>query len=139
MNIKEDTLYQKIQTQANWFAKHAARHKRMNHTLWFISSFISVSIAICANFSFSIFSLSSEHLTALLAIFLPVITGYTLLRGPENLWIMEVEMRNRLLDLRSKMELRSEDQNAFDRTKFEEEYFKILQDANNKWQELKQK
>ncbi|WP_415891726.1 hypothetical protein ACMXYN_10210 [Neptuniibacter sp. PT8_73] len=139
MNIMEDTLYNKIKTQANWFAKHAARHKRMNHTLWFISSFTSVSIAICANFSFSIFNLSSDHLTALLAIFLPVITGYTLLRGPENLWVMEIEMRNRLLDLQSKMELKSENENTFDRAEFEEEFFAILKDANSKWQEIKSK
>ncbi|WP_415896396.1 hypothetical protein ACMXYX_09995 [Neptuniibacter sp. QD72_48] len=139
MNIMEDTLYKKIQTQANWFAKHAARHKKMNHTLWFISSFTSVAIAICANFSFEILNLSSAKLTALLAIFLPVITGYTLLRGPENLWIMEIEIRNRLLDLKSKMELTAECEGAFDRTEFEEEYFAVLKDANSKWQEIKSK
>lgn len=111
----------------------------MNHTLWFISSFTSVAIAICANFSFEILNLSSDQLTALLAIFLPVITGYTLLRGPENLWVMEIEMRNRLLDLKSKMELKTESEGAFDRTEFEEEYFAILKDANNKWQEIKSK
>ncbi|WP_415911374.1 hypothetical protein [Neptuniibacter sp. QD37_11] len=139
MNIMEDTLYNKINTKANWFDKHAARHKKMNHTLWFISSFTSVAIAICANFSFEILNLSSAQLTALLAICLPVITGYTLLRGPENLCVMEIEMRNRLLDLQSKMELKSEKENTFDRTEFEEEFFAILKDANNKWQEIKRR
>ncbi|WP_415891003.1 hypothetical protein ACMXYV_06840 [Neptuniibacter sp. SY11_33] len=41
-------------------------------------------------------------------------------------------MRNRLLDLKSKIELKSENENAFDRTEFVEDYFAILKDTNSK-------
>jgi len=133
MSIEKDTLYKKIDARVQWFQKEASGHKLLNRLLWVAASVLSILVALCANFEFTIYGATSKTLTAFLSIILPVVTGYTVLRSPESLWVLEINMRNRLLDLRQKMILQSERNPHFDRAHFEDEYFKIMGEANNRW------
>ena len=138
MSIENDTLLEKIDEQATWFKDAAKNHKLLNRSLWGVSTLLSISVALFANFDFTVWGVKSSFLTALFSIFLPVVTGYTVLRNPESLWILETYMRNRLYDLKQKLILAAEKNADFDRTPFEEEYFSIMGEANNKWRAIKE-
>lgn len=137
MDIKDDLLYQKIDNHQKEFKKQARSHKRLKRFLWTISSVLTVGLALCANFTFDIFGITSSGLTKLISIIVPVVTGYSILRSPESLWIMEIEMRNRLSDLKDRFQLKADRNPEFDRSAIEEEYFQIMEDANRRWLEIK--
>lgn len=137
MDIENDKLYLKIKETAEWFRCEASGHKKLNRGLWFSSSVISILVAIFANFKFTYYGITSESLTAILAIILPVITGYTVLRSPESLWIFEVDIRNRLNHLKEKIVFSADRDRDFNREPYEDEYFKIMGEANSRWQEIK--
>lgn len=98
-----DTLYKQIKAQANWYNKEAKKHSRLNRVLWLASSIIAFAVAICANIDFQISGVTSSRITAVLSILLPVVTGYTILRNPESLWVIEIGIRNKLKDLKMKI------------------------------------
>lgn len=137
MDIKQDLLYQRIHQQYNMFKNQAKSHKRLKRFLWSVSSILTVGLALCANFTFEIGGITSTGLTKVISIVVPVITGYSILRSPESLWIMEIEMRNRLSDLKDRMQIKAERDPDFDPAPFEEEYFQIMEEANNRWLEIK--
>jgi len=138
MSIEEYTLYIKIEKQVKWFQNEASQHKELNRSLWLASALLSISVALCANFKFEICGITSLFLTALLSIILPVVTAYTVLRSPESLWVLETNMRNRLLDLQQKLILTAERNPDFNRVPFEEEYFDIMGEANKRWCAIKE-
>lgn len=138
MDIKQDTLYTNISKKKESFKKEANKHRRLKRFLWTLSTLLSVGLALCANFTFTIFGVTSSTLTEIISIIVPVVTGYSILRSPETLWIMETEVRNKLSDLKEKLKMTAERDPNFDRTVFEDEYFQIMDHANNRWLEIKQ-
>lgn len=138
MDIEQDTLYQSIRERKDDFKREANKHKRLKRFLWTLSSILSVGLALCVNIPFTIYGIESSTLSEIISIIVPVVTGYSILRSPETLWIMETEVRNRLSDLKLKLKMVSERDPNFDRAEFEEEYFQIMEDANNRWLEIKQ-
>lgn len=138
MEIEQDTLYQSISKRRDDFKTEANKHRRLKRFLWTISSILSVGLALCVNIPFTIYGIESSTLSEIISIIVPVVTGYSILRSPETLWIMETEVRNRLSDLKLKLKMVSERDPNFDRAEFEEEYFQIMEDANNRWLEIKQ-
>ncbi len=138
MEIEQDTLYQSISKRRDDFKKEANKHRRLKRFLWTLSSILSVGLALCVNIPFTFYGIESSTLSEIISIIVPVVTGYSILRSPETLWIMETEVRNRLSDLKLKLKMVSERDPNFDRAEFEEEYFQIMEDANNRWLEIKQ-
>lgn len=150
MSIDRDPLYLRVAETKHRFQDEAAKHRRLNRRLWWASALLSVAIAFTANFPFIVEiplvvrslsgfdSVSSSSISAALALVLPMVTAYVLLRTPEKLWILETHARNRLRDLLVRMELAAERQDGFDRARFEKEYFEIMAQANERWAEAKQ-
>lgn len=138
MEIEQDTLYQSIKQRGDHFKNEATKHKRLKRFLWALSTILSVGLALCANFEFAIYGITSSTLTQIISIIVPVITGYSILRSPETLWIMETDVRNKLADLKLRLKMVAEREPNFDREEFENVYFKIMEDANNRWLEIKQ-
>lgn len=138
MDIKNDILYKAISDKVKAFGKEAKSHKRMSRALWITSAVISVLVAISSNMSFSVFGLTSAMISSVLSIILPVVTGYTVLRSPESLWLLEIDTRNRLQDLALRLELAAGKGHDFNREKIETEYFEVMKSANERWKEIKQ-
>lgn len=138
MDIKQDTLYKNLDKKEKMFRNEAKKHRRLKRFLWTLSSILTVGLAICANFDFQIGSITSSGLTKIISIVVPVVTGYAILRSPESLWIMEIDMRNKLADLKQRLMLIAERDPDFNRADLEKEYFKIMEEANNRWLEIKQ-
>ncbi|MGQ8367194.1 hypothetical protein [Glaciecola sp. 1036] len=132
-----DLLHRKINKKVKVFATEANRHKLMYRTLWGTTSVISILLAISTNFDYSFWGVSSSVISGILAIILPVIMAYTVLRSPEKLWIFEIRVRNNLNDLLSRLELALDKDPAFDRSALEEEFAKIMSDANKEWCEIR--
>lgn len=138
MDIEQDTLFLNICDKKKKFKREANKHRRLKRFLWALSTVLSIGLAICANFTFVIYGVTSSTLTEITSIIVPVVTGYSILRSPETLWIMETEIRNKLSDLKENLKLTAERDPNFDRAQFEKEYFQIMKDANNRWLEIKQ-
>ena len=138
MENKYDQLKSKIKNKRDGFKKEANYHKNLNRGLWFATSVLSVIVALTTNIDFELFGISSSTFAGVFAIILPVVTGYTVLRSPEPLWIFEIDIRNRLTDLLDKIELSEGEnvENAYEN--FEKEYFEIMKEANKRWQKIKQ-
>jgi hypothetical protein len=132
-----DALLNAVDQQVRSFKKEARKHKRLWRALWFGSSLISLLIAFLTNFSFDIPWVSSDDVAAGLAILLPVISGYIVLRSPEPLWIHEVVTRNKLADLETKIRLGIARQPDFDTSVFDQEFFEIMNEASERWAALK--
>lgn len=131
MDIEQDTLYINISEKKNDFKREANKHKRLKRFLWTFSTVLSVGLALCANFEFKILGVESSTLTEIISIIVPVVTGYSILRSPETLWIMETDVRNKLSDLKQKLKMSAEREPDFDRSEFENKYFEIMDEANN--------
>ncbi len=112
---KEEKLYKEITNRYKWFKVQATKHKRLNRTLWLTSAIISV----------------------ILAIILPLVTGYVMLRTPEKLWILETSYRNQLKNLSLQLEFQFERNPKFDRQDFEKKYFDLMTEANDKRVDIK--
>ncbi len=138
MSIQEDKLYKKVTDTSKWFEAEASKHRRLNRILWLASSVISVLVAITAAFDFTIFNvIKSRQISAILALILPLVTGYVVLRTPETLWILETSIRNRLKDLSVELEFQFERDPKFDRQDLEKKYLAIMAESNDKWVEIK--
>ncbi len=138
MSVEKDSLFIQVKDQIKNYEKAAAHHKRLNRILWGLSSLVSIIVAISANLKFTLFGISSNHITSIFAILAPVVTGYVILRSPESLWVLEIDMRNRLRDLQKKIEFSYEKSPGYNRETLEKEYFAIMGEANKKWRELKE-
>lgn len=138
MDIKEDTLYKNLNKKEEMFRKEASKHKLLKRFLWTLSSILTVGLALCANFEFTIFGITSSGMTKVISIIVPLVTGYSILRSPEKLWIMEIDIRNKLDDLKQKLMMVAEREPDFNRADFEKDYFKIMEQANDRWLEIKQ-
>ncbi len=138
MSIKEEKLYKKVTDSYKWFNDEAKKHRRLHRRLWLGSSIISVLVAITAAFDFTIFSvIKSQQITVILALILPLVTAYVVLRTPEKLWILETSTRNRLKDLSVDLEFRFERDPKFDRQHSEKKYLAIMAESNDIWVEIK--
>lgn len=138
MSIEEDKLWKKVTGRYKWFADEAKKHRRLYRILWLGASIISVLVAITAAFDFTIFNvIKSRQISAILALILPLVTGYVVLRTPETLWILETSIRNRLKDLSVELEFQFERDPKFDRQDFEKKYLAIMAESNDKWVEIK--
>ena len=136
---KNDKLYQKVTKSSEWFEKEAKKHKRLNRQLWLASSIISILVAITTAIDFSLFNaIKSQLIATILAIILPVVTAYIVLRTPEKLWILETSIRNRLRSLGTELEFQIERDINYDRGEFEKEYIAIMNESSEKWVEIKQ-
>ncbi len=114
-------------------------HKFMHRFLWVASALVSLSIAMFSTFDWSICTIESKDIATFLALILPLITGYVVIRTPEKLWIFEVDMRNQLSDLETEIELLIDRKGEFDREPYEKKYLMIMDNANKRWLELKKK
>ena len=132
MSLDKNSLYVRVRCSHEWFKKGAKKHRRLNRYLWLASSITSLLIAFSANFSFTVLgSVSSLQISAALALALPVLTAYVVLRTPEKLWILETSIRNRLSDLRARIEFAAEKNASFDRDAFEKEFFETMAEASS--------
>jgi hypothetical protein len=139
MSLEENSLYVQVSERYEWFKGESKKHKRLTRILWLASSITSLLIAFGTNFSFTVFdSISSHKISAGLALALPLLTAYVVLRTPEKLWILETSFRNRLGDLRTRIRFAAEKNTNFNRDAFEKEVFEILTEANQKWVDVKQ-
>jgi hypothetical protein len=141
-NEKEpETLRELVARNHEWFRDQAGKHRLQHRLLWKVSTGISIAIAIATTSEFSIplliGELTSQKLAGLLGILLPAITAYVVLRSPEQLWILETSIRNRLSNLKEKMRLAVLRGARDDGPEFEEEYFRIMKDASEGWQIIK--
>lgn len=135
---EENSLYKKVTNKAEWYTKAANKHRRLNRILWAASSTISVLIAIFSAFDFLLFGeIKSQQISTVLALILPFVTGYVVLRSPEKLWIMETFTRNRLKDLTTEIEFQYERNKDFDREDFEQKFLDIMSESNEKWADIK--
>ncbi len=138
MSIQEDKLYKKVTDRYKWFEDEAKKHRRLNRILWLGSSIISVLVAITAAFDFTIFNvIKSRQISVILALILPLVTGYLVLRTPEKLWILETSIRNRLKDLSVELEFQFERNPKFNRQDFEKKFLALMAESNDKWVEIK--
>jgi len=137
MELKEDLLYQNLDKRRRWFVGEATKHKRLNRWLWLVSIVLSMLIALGTNFDLSLGPITSSQLGAGLAILLPAMTAYTVLRSPERLWILETNIRNQLSDLQTRMELEFQENPSFDRKAIREAFLLLMEEANAKWTEIK--
>ncbi|MCH7676743.1 hypothetical protein IH879_17625 [candidate division KSB1 bacterium] len=138
MSIQEDKLYKKVTDRYKWFEDEAKKHRRLNRILWLGASIISVLVAITAAFDFTIFNvIKSRQISVILALILPLVTGYVVLRTPEKLWILETSIRNRLKDLSVELEFQFERNPKFNRQDFEKKYLALMAESNDKWVDIK--
>ncbi|MCI5147441.1 MAG: hypothetical protein D3923_18400, partial [Candidatus Electrothrix sp. AR3] len=115
----------------------ANRHRMMHRSLWILSSIISIAIAFLSSGEFSCLGISSISLSKYLAILLPVVTGYVVLRNPEKLWVAEINTRNKLADLSSEIELILDRGGDINREVFEKRYLDIMRESNERWVEIR--
>ena len=137
-SIKDDTLYKKVAERYKWFEDEANKHKELHRFLWLGASIISVLVAMTSAFEFAIYVIKSHHISTFLALCLPLVTGYVVLRNPEKLWVLETAIRNRLKDLSIELEFQFERDPKFDREELEKKYLAILAESNDKWVDIKQ-
>lgn len=137
MSLENDPLYDKVAEQRDWFRNEAKKHKRLNRWLWLASTVISVLIALGTSFVVTVGPATTAQVAAGLAIVLPAVTAYAVLRSPEQLWILETSMRNRLSDLLTRMELEHHDNRTFDRTEIRREFLALMKEADTGWSEIK--
>lgn len=138
MSIGEDKLYNIVTDRCSWFEKEAKKHKWLHRVLWLVASIISVLVAMTATFNFTISNvIKSQQISAILALILPLVTGYVVLRTPEKLWILETNIKNRLKDLSIELEFQFERDPKFNRQDFEKKYLAIMAESNDKWVEIK--
>ncbi len=134
----DNVLLSAINKAAKDHSQQAARHKYLHRSLWIVSSLMSVLIAITTAFDFSLLNIPSKSIATLLAIILPMVTSYMVLRSPEKLWIHEINTRNQLLDLHTELELLTARNAQFNPADFEQRYLAIMATANKKWIEIKE-
>jgi hypothetical protein len=139
-----ETLSELVDFKLNHFTREAAKHRSQHRRWWKISTVISIAVAFLTAFDVSLFAPTSKILSNALAlaasglaITLPAITAYIVLRSPEQLWIMETLMRNRLSDLKERMRLEVLSGARDDTQEFRDAYFKIMTDASDEWQIIK--
>lgn len=132
---QRNLLLEKVKEKSAFFKKEANKHKHLNVFLWWVSTIISLSIAILSNFSFEFYGIPSATFSAILAIILPVITAYVIFRNPQKLWLFEIFTRNKLLDLENKIEL---EQVPNVSGELKKEFFEIMSEANKKWLNIKE-
>jgi len=138
MSSNEDLLLSKIMKAAKDQKKQAGRHKNLYRCLWLASALVSVSIAVFSTFDLCIYGIPPKNVSTFLSIILPFITGYVVLRSPDQLWVFEVSTRNQLNDLAAEMELLIDRKVDFDRAPYEKKYLSIMAKANKRWVMLKQ-
>jgi hypothetical protein len=136
--LEKDPLYGELSDRKRWFSKEADKHKTLHRSLWVVSSVLSILIALGTTFDTTLGVVGTAQLAAGLAIVLPAVTAYMVLRSPEQLWIMEIHARNRLGDLATRMKLAYHDDPDFDRTSIRGEYFEVMKEANERWVAIKQ-
>jgi hypothetical protein len=136
-SLHNDPLYQELVDRKRGFKREAEKHKILHRGLWALSALLSILVALGTNFSIPVGPVASADLSAGLAIVLPALTAYTVLRSPEQLWILEIQTRNRLSDLQTRMELAFHEDPGFDRTPIREAYFEVMAGANEEWATLK--
>lgn len=138
MTTDKSKLQSIVEGKFEVFKKEARKHKRLHRYTWWATTFVSLAIAFSSNYDFAIGpSIDSDQVAGVLGIVLPAVTAYIVLRSPERLWILEIQMRNRLSDLKDRIELAYERDPNVDSASFETELFEILDDANNRWTEIK--
>ena len=137
---QDNTLYKLVCDMYERFKGEAKKHKRLSRSLWWISAIISLIIAVCNNFDFAILdeAIESKHISALLALILPMVTAYIVFRTPQKLWINEISTRNQLSNLIAKIELGYARNDDFDEKPLENEFIKILKKADKEWVNIKQ-
>ena len=136
--LKQDTLYKKVCDSISFYKNEGRKHKRMNRSLWLTATVISVLVAITSAVDIPIGNEKIIHsISAVLAIILPAVTGYVVLRTPEKLWILETSIRNRLKDLSAEIEFQYEHDKNYDRKEFEKKYLSIMAESNKKWVDIK--
>ncbi len=138
MSIEDDPLYEKVIDSYDKFKKEAKKHKRLNRMLWWAASAISVGVAITATLDIVFKGNNLQTYSAILALILPLVTGYVVMRTPEKLWILETSTRNCLKDLSDELEFEYTRNPEFDRKPFEKRYLEIMADASSKWVKTKQ-
>ena len=146
-----DPLWKRINESYINFKDQAKTHRKLHRNLWIISSVISVLVAITSAYDFTIWStelenvsvsLETRHISTFLALILPLVTGYVVLRSPEQLWIHEINYRNQLSDIKTRLEFELERETRdpkFDIRKLEEKYLNIMSESNKAWIGIKQK
>lgn len=137
MNKEDDILFKKIKEAAQTQKKEASFHKNLYRSLWIISALISFAVAFFSSFKFSIYNVTSSTIATVLALILPMVTGYVVLRSPEKLWVFEVDTRNQLNDLASELEFLMDRGEEFDRETYEKKYLLIMEQSNKKWVSIK--
>ena len=138
--VAADLLACHVGRQAKKLTKAAQGHKRLHRFLWFAASLLSLGVALSANFDFAVAGYSSDLLASVFSIVTPVVAGYAVHRSPKELWLLEVDIRNQLLDLHMKICLAAENHDKKDNLNmkpFRDQYFEIMDQANKRWLELK--
>ncbi len=138
-SLNQDILLKKIKEMASSQKTEASRHKYIHRFSWAASALISISIAMFSTFDWSIYSIESRSIATFLALILPLVTSYVVLRTPQKLWVFEVNTRNQLYNLATEIEFLIDREAEYDREPYEKKYLKIMTDANIKWIELKEK
>lgn len=133
-----DLLLAKILNAIQAHKAQANKHKRLHRALWFCSSAIALAIAFCSALPFEFAGIGSNKLAEILAILLPPVTGYMLLRSPEKLWLHEIATRNQLSDLATELELLLDRKIDFDRAPYEQRFLTIMSQASERWLAIKQ-
>lgn len=133
-----DLLLGKILSAIQAHQDQANKHKRLHRALWFCSSAIALAIAFCSALPFEFLGIGSNKLAEILAILLPPVTGYMLLRSPEKLWLHEVATRNQLSDLAAELELLLDRKIDFERAQYEQRFLTIMREASERWLAIKQ-
>jgi len=134
----QDLLLDKILCAIQAHQQQANKHKRLHRLLWLCSSAIALAIAFCAALPFELLGIGSNKLAEILAILLPPVTGYMLLRSPEKLWLHEIATRNQLSDLATELELLLDRKIEFDRSQYEQRFLTIMSQASERWLAIKQ-
>ena len=137
MSKKDDVLLIKVREAARTQKRQASFHKNLYRSLWILSALISFAVAFFSSFTFLIYDVSSNSIATVLALILPMVTGYVVLRSPEKLWIFEIDTRNQLYDLISELEFLMDRDQEFDRETYEKKFLVIMEQSNKKWVSLK--
>ncbi|MCC5884891.1 MAG: hypothetical protein JJT88_00485 [Gammaproteobacteria bacterium] len=138
-NRAEDILLrQLVEKKLKKFQDEANKHKNLYRALWLTATGMSLAIAMLTNFDFAIYgAIQTGTLASILGITLPAITAYVVLRSPEELWIYEIRTRNRLFNLKERIDLEFGSTGSLDEQRFRDEYFDIMRDADAQWAAIK--
>ena len=130
-------LLEKVRAKHADQKKQAAFHKNLHRNLWILSAALSFVIALLASNELGFDGQWAKRLSAVLALILPFLTGYLVLRQPDKLWIAEIETRNQLNDLMEKIELDLLRNDTSRYAEHEARYFEIMETATKRWLALK--